>query len=225
MLVQVGLSQAVVDKLLSAEAFATLDLQGQGVVEKQMLLDSLHTFGGDKTWSPRCLHEDAASPAAMSPEQQHAPPKRVTRSAMHALHLMYNSGAIPESMIHKPMNEMKAAFEQLDTDRSGYLDYEELQAGLQRLGAGLSEAELQQLWRLMAVGGNGPRRLAKGINYAAFSRALSQYKTFEMAVKMITDALRPPLLAPAFLCSCGPNALPRMADRGNGSCSDTNYVI
>jgi len=168
--------------------FAKLNLQNsEEGVEKLMLIDSLMLFGGDKTWSPRCLHEDAAS---MSPEQQQPPPKRVTRGAMHAIHLLYNSGAIPESMVTKPVNEMKAAFEQLDTDRSGYLDYGELKVGVERLGGGLSEAELLQLWRLMAKGGNGPRRFAKGIHYEAFAHALCQYKTFEMAVKMITDALR-----------------------------------
>ena len=185
-LVASGLSSIESNQLVTERSFQSLDLTQQGKVEKQMLIDSLHTFAGDDpTYSPRVL---SAGSSVTSP--QDTPPKRVVRSSMHALHIMYNSGALPDGLLIKNVSEMKSAFENLDTDKSGYLDYQELQVGLERLGAGLNDAELNQLWRLMAQGGNGPHRFAKGIRYEAFATAVSQYKVFEAAVKQICDALR-----------------------------------
>ena len=40
---------------------------------------------------------------------------------------------------------LKAMFTNMDTDKSGAITYEELKAGLQRLGSKLTEAEVKQL--------------------------------------------------------------------------------
>jgi len=40
---------------------------------------------------------------------------------------------------------LKAMFTNMDTDKSGTITYEELKAGLQRLGSKLTEAEVKQL--------------------------------------------------------------------------------
>jgi len=191
-LIEAGLPRPDVPTLVSAEAFKALDLSKCGKVDKVMLLDSLQTFGGAAVpGGPRCLSPTQKRPSEEEgAENGEKAPNREIRSAMHALHLMYNSGCLPQDLISKPKNEMKIAFEAFDTSGDGFIDFRELSLGLDRLGAGLSKKEVSDLWMVLARGGDGPHRLAKGIKYEYFAAALSKYKVFEAAVKQIVDALR-----------------------------------
>ncbi|MCI30898.1 calcium-dependent protein kinase 21-like, partial [Trifolium medium] len=58
-------------------------------------------------------------------------------------------------MSEEEIRGLKAMFTNMDTDNSGTITYEELKAGLQRLGSKLSEAEVKQLMEAADVDGNG----------------------------------------------------------------------
>ncbi|KAG7957617.1 hypothetical protein I3843_11G184600 [Carya illinoinensis] len=62
---------------------------------------------------------------------------------------------IAENLSEEEIQGLKAMFTNLDTDRSGTITYDELKAGLARLGSKLSEAEVQQLMEAADVDGNG----------------------------------------------------------------------
>ncbi|KAG2678065.1 hypothetical protein I3843_12G128900 [Carya illinoinensis] len=62
---------------------------------------------------------------------------------------------IAENLSEEEIQGLKAMFTNIDTDKSGTITYEELKAGLARLGSKLSEAEVQQLMDAADVDGNG----------------------------------------------------------------------
>ncbi|XP_073225168.1 calcium-dependent protein kinase 2-like [Cicer arietinum] len=62
---------------------------------------------------------------------------------------------IAENMSEEEIRGLKSMFTNMDTDNSGTITYEELKAGLQRLGSKLSEAEVKQLMEAADVDGNG----------------------------------------------------------------------
>ncbi|KAL2322655.1 hypothetical protein Fmac_027034 [Flemingia macrophylla] len=62
---------------------------------------------------------------------------------------------IAENMSAEEIQGLKAMFTNMDTDKSGAITYEELKAGLQRLGSKLTEAEVKQLMEAADVDGNG----------------------------------------------------------------------
>ncbi|KAG5064699.1 hypothetical protein JHK85_005882 [Glycine max] len=62
---------------------------------------------------------------------------------------------IAENLSEEEIQGLKAMFTNIDTDNSGTITYEELRAGLQRLGSKLTEAEVQQLMDAADVDGNG----------------------------------------------------------------------
>ncbi|KAG4923925.1 hypothetical protein AAZX31_18G093600 [Glycine max] len=62
---------------------------------------------------------------------------------------------IAENMSAEEIQGLKAMFTNMDTDKSGAITYEELKAGLHRLGSKLTEAEVKQLMEAADVDGNG----------------------------------------------------------------------
>ncbi|KAH6768015.1 calmodulin-domain protein kinase 9 [Perilla frutescens var. frutescens] len=62
---------------------------------------------------------------------------------------------IAENLSEEEIHGLKAMFTNMDTDRSGTITYEELKAGLARLGSKLTEAEVRQLMDAADVDGNG----------------------------------------------------------------------
>ncbi|MED6209122.1 Calcium-dependent protein kinase 33 [Stylosanthes scabra] len=62
---------------------------------------------------------------------------------------------IAENLSEEEIQGLKAMFTNIDTDNSGTITYEELRAGLQRLGSKLTEAEVRQLMDAADVDGNG----------------------------------------------------------------------
>lgn len=52
---------------------------------------------------------------------------------------------IAENLSDEEIKGLKEMFNNIDTDRSGTITYDELKTGLSRLGSKLSEAEIQQL--------------------------------------------------------------------------------
>ncbi|XP_027333838.1 calcium-dependent protein kinase 9-like isoform X4 [Abrus precatorius] len=62
---------------------------------------------------------------------------------------------IAENLSEEEIQGLKAMFTNMDTDKSGTITYEELKAGLQRLGSKLTEAEVKQLMEAADVDGNG----------------------------------------------------------------------
>ncbi|TKY57294.1 Calcium-dependent protein kinase 9 [Spatholobus suberectus] len=62
---------------------------------------------------------------------------------------------IAENLSEEEIQGLKAMFTNMDTDNSGTITYEELRAGLQRLGSKLTEAEVRQLMDAADVDGDG----------------------------------------------------------------------
>ncbi|KAK7300074.1 hypothetical protein RJT34_10906 [Clitoria ternatea] len=62
---------------------------------------------------------------------------------------------IAENLSEEDIQGLKAMFTNMDTDNSGTITYEELRAGLQRLGSKLTETEVRQLMDAADVDGNG----------------------------------------------------------------------
>ncbi|KAG4952959.1 hypothetical protein JHK87_038553 [Glycine soja] len=62
---------------------------------------------------------------------------------------------IAENLSEEEIHGLKAMFTNIDTDNSGTITYEELRAGLQRLGSKLTETEVRQLMDAADVDGNG----------------------------------------------------------------------
>ncbi|CAA6656597.1 unnamed protein product [Spirodela intermedia] len=62
---------------------------------------------------------------------------------------------IAESLSEEEIKGLKQMFQNMDTDRSGTITYDELKTGLARLGSRLSEAEVKQLMDAADVDGSG----------------------------------------------------------------------
>lgn len=62
---------------------------------------------------------------------------------------------IAENLSADEIQGLKAMFANMDTDNSGTITYDELKAGLARLGSKLTEAEVKQLMEAADVDGNG----------------------------------------------------------------------
>ncbi|XP_061342242.1 calcium-dependent protein kinase 2-like isoform X4 [Gastrolobium bilobum] len=62
---------------------------------------------------------------------------------------------IAENLSEEEIQGLKAMFTNIDTDNSGTITYEELRAGLQRLGSKLTEAEVQQLLEAVSADVDG----------------------------------------------------------------------
>lgn len=62
---------------------------------------------------------------------------------------------IAENLSADEIQGLKAMFQNMDTDKSGTITYEELKTGLARLGSKLTEAEVKQLMEAADVDGNG----------------------------------------------------------------------
>ncbi|KAJ4725097.1 putative Calcium-dependent protein kinase [Melia azedarach] len=62
---------------------------------------------------------------------------------------------IAENLSTEEIQGLKQMFTNIDTDKSGTITYDELKAGLARLGSKLTEAEVQQLMEAADVDGNG----------------------------------------------------------------------
>ncbi|PKA63371.1 Calcium-dependent protein kinase 3 [Apostasia shenzhenica] len=62
---------------------------------------------------------------------------------------------IAENLSEEEIMGLKEMFKSMDTDNSGTITYEELKAGLPKLGSKLSESEVKQLMEAADVDGNG----------------------------------------------------------------------
>ncbi|GLT83553.1 hypothetical protein SLE2022_018360 [Rubroshorea leprosula] len=62
---------------------------------------------------------------------------------------------IAESLSSEEIQGLKQMFSNMDTDKNGTITYDELKAGLARLGSRLSEAEVKQLMEAADVDGDG----------------------------------------------------------------------
>lgn len=72
---------------------------------------------------------------------------------------------IAENLNEEEIKGLKQMFANIDTDNSGTITYEELKAGLAKLGSKLTEAEVKQLMEAADVDGNG------SIDYVEFITA------------------------------------------------------
>lgn len=58
---------------------------------------------------------------------------------------------IAENLSEEEIKGLKEMFNNMDTDRSGAITFEELKAGLAKLGSKLTEAEIRQLMDAVSI--------------------------------------------------------------------------
>ncbi|GJP61043.1 hypothetical protein CLOP_g18254 [Closterium sp. NIES-67] len=80
---------------------------------------------------------------------------------------------IAESMSEEEISGLKETFKMMDTDGSGTITYEELRAGLKRIGSTLNDSEIRELMDAADIDGNGT------IDYGEFLAATVQLNKIE----------------------------------------------
>ncbi|XP_057450023.1 calcium-dependent protein kinase 1-like [Lotus japonicus] len=80
---------------------------------------------------------------------------------------------IAENLSEEEIIGLKEMFKSIDTDHNGIITYEELKAGLPKLGTKISESEVRQLMEAADVDGNG------GIDYMEFITATMHMNRME----------------------------------------------
>lgn len=58
---------------------------------------------------------------------------------------------IAENLSEEDIKGLRQMFDNIDTDRSGSITYDELRTGLSKLGSKLNEAEIQQLMEAVRI--------------------------------------------------------------------------
>lgn len=61
---------------------------------------------------------------------------------------------IAESLSEEEIAGLKQMFEMIDTDNSGHITFEELKAGINRVGANLKESEIYDLMQAVGIKAN-----------------------------------------------------------------------
>ncbi|KAI3838188.1 hypothetical protein MKX03_024832 [Papaver bracteatum] len=87
---------------------------------------------------------------------------------------------IAENLSEEEIMGLKEMFKSMDTDNSGTITYEELKAGLPKLGTRLSESEVRQLMEAADVDGNGT------IDYIEFITATMHMNRMEKEEHLYT---------------------------------------
>ncbi|KAK9103783.1 hypothetical protein Sjap_021037 [Stephania japonica] len=87
---------------------------------------------------------------------------------------------IAENLSEEEIMGLKEMFKSMDTDNSGTITYEELKAGLPKLGTKLSESEVKQLMEAADVDGNGT------IDYIEFITATMHMNRMEKEDHLFT---------------------------------------
>ncbi|XP_021289318.1 calcium-dependent protein kinase 3-like [Herrania umbratica] len=87
---------------------------------------------------------------------------------------------IAENLSEEEIIGLKEMFKSMDTDNSGTITYEELKAGLPKLGTKLSESEVRQLMEAADVDGNGT------IDYIEFITATMHMNRMEREEHLYT---------------------------------------
>ncbi|KAG6386250.1 hypothetical protein SASPL_155142 [Salvia splendens] len=80
---------------------------------------------------------------------------------------------IAESLSEEEIGGLREMFKMIDTDNSGYITFEELKAGLERVGADLSESEIYDLMKSADVDNSG------SIDYGEFIAAMLHLNKIE----------------------------------------------
>ena len=85
---------------------------------------------------------------------------------------------IAESLSEEEIAGLKEMFKMIDTDNSGQITYEELKAGLKRVGANLKESEIYDLMHAVSISVNfGPSLLLNtSISFSQLMFAISWEK-------------------------------------------------
>jgi calcium-dependent protein kinase len=69
---------------------------------------------------------------------------------MDVSHLQFVAQVIAENLSEEEIAGLKEMFKMMDTDNSGQINFEELKAGLEKVGANMKESEIYQLMQAVS---------------------------------------------------------------------------
>ncbi|CAL1375203.1 unnamed protein product [Linum trigynum] len=150
--------QAIFDAVLhghidfSSEPWPSISSSGKDLVKKMLRADPKERLSAVEVLNHPWMREDGDASdkpidiAVLSRMKQFRAMNKLKKVALKV---------IAENLSEEEIMGLREMFKSMDTDNSGTITYEELRAGLPKLGTKLSESEVRQLMEAADVDGNG----------------------------------------------------------------------
>ncbi|RYR58804.1 hypothetical protein Ahy_A05g024677 isoform C [Arachis hypogaea] len=135
----------------SSDPWPSISSSAKDLVKKMLRADAKERLSAVEVLNHPWMREDGASDkpldiAVLSRMKQFRAMNKLKKVALKV---------IAESLSEEEIIGLKEMFKSMDTDNSGTVTFEELKAGLPKLGTKLSESEVRQLMEAADVDGNG----------------------------------------------------------------------
>ncbi|KAF5733668.1 Calcium dependent protein kinase 1 [Tripterygium wilfordii] len=146
----------------SSDPWPSISESAKDLVRKMLVRDPRRRMTAHEVLCHPWVHEDGVAPdkpldsAVLSRLKQFSAMNKLKKMALVV---------IAESLSEEEIAGLKEMFNMIDTDNSGQITFEELKAGLKRVGANLKEAEIYDLMQAADIDNSGT------IDYAEFIAA------------------------------------------------------
>ncbi|XP_010676387.2 calcium-dependent protein kinase 15 isoform X1 [Beta vulgaris subsp. vulgaris] len=150
--------QGIFDSILrgnidfTSDPWPSISNSAKDLVKKMLRQDPAERFSALDALNHPWMREDGEAPdkpidiAVLSRMKQFRAMNKLKKVALRV---------IAENLSEEEIMGLKEMFKSMDTDNSGTITFEELKAGLPKLGTKLSESEVRQLMEAADVDGNG----------------------------------------------------------------------